>query len=138
MNSLAQILALSLGLTLLPRATARLAKGSLLAGNESGCAVNVELVAVPSVSTETSSCTDASTTSVVTGVGALTCPSACWTAWVTARDIVADRACTSTVIRFGGGVVVTASAVSSVSSEALGLLDCDRVVGAERFLGGIT
>ena len=30
------------------------------------------------------------------------------------------------------------SAVSSVSSEALGLLDFDRVVGAERFLGGIT
>ena len=135
MNSLAQILALSLGLTLLPRATAILAKG-----NESGCAVNLqlELVAVPSVSKETSSCTDASTTSVVTGVGALTCPSACWTAWETARDIVADRACTSTVISFGGGVAVTDSAVSSVSSEALGLLECDRVVGAERFLGGIT
>ena len=34
--------------------------------------------------------------------------------------------------------MVTDSAVSSVSSEALGLLDFDRVVGAERFLGGIT
>ena len=53
MNLLAQILPLSLGLTLLPRATAILAKGSLLAGNESGCAVNLELVVVPSVSTET-------------------------------------------------------------------------------------
>jgi len=61
MNSLAQILALSLGFTILPRATAILANGSLLDGNESGCAVNV--VAVPSVSTETSSCTDASTSS---------------------------------------------------------------------------
>jgi len=57
---------------------------------------------------------------------------------VRARDIVSDRACTSTVIRFCGGVVVTDSAVSSVSSEALGLLDFERVVGAERFLGGIT
>ena len=141
MNSLAQILALSLGLTLLPRATATLAKGSLLPGSGSGCAVNLELVAVPSVRAETSSCTDASTSSVsvATGVGVLlTFPSACWTAWLTARDIVADRACTSTVIRFIGGVVVTDSAVSSVSSEALGLLDFDRVVGAERFLGGIT
>ena len=141
MNSLAQILALSLGLTLLPRATAILAKGSLLAGNGSGCAVKLELVPVPSVSADTSSCTDASTSSfsVATGVSALfTCPSACWTAWVTAREIVADRACTSTVIRFGGGVVVTDSAVSSVSSEALSLLDFDRVVSAERFLGGIT
>ena len=58
MNSLAQILALSLGLTLLPRVTAILTKGSLLAGNESGCAVTCELVAVPSMITETSSCTD--------------------------------------------------------------------------------
>ena len=139
MNSLAQILALSLGLTLLPRVTAILAKGSLLAGNESGCAVNSEFVAVPSVTTETSSCTDASATSVVSGGGALlTCPSACWTSWVTARDIVADRACMSTIIRFCGGGVVMDSAVSSVSSEALGLLDFDRVKGAERFLGGIT
>ena len=133
------MLALSLGLTLLPRATAIIAKGSLLAGNESGCAVNLELVAILSVSSETSSCTDASTTSVVTGIGALlTYPSACWTAWVTARDIVADRACLSTVIRFCGGVVVTDSAVSSVSSEALSLLDFDWVVGAEHFLGGVT
>ena len=141
MNSLAQILALSLGLTLLPRATAILAKDSLLPGSGSGSAVNLELVAVPSVRAETSSCTDASTSSVsVATVGGvlLTFPSACWTAWLTARDIVADRACTSTVIRFCGGVVVTDSAVSSVSSEALGLLDFDRVVGAERFLGGIT
>ena len=58
--------------------------------------------------------------------------------WVTARDKVADRACTSTVIRFCGGGVVMDSAVSSVSSEVHGLLDFDRVVGAERFLGGIT
>ena len=117
MNSLAQILALSLGLTLLPRATTILAKGSLLAGNKSGCAENLELVTVPLVSMETSSCTDASATSVVTGVGAwLTCPSACWTAWVRARDIVADRDCTSTVIRFCGGVVVTDSDVSLMSS----------------------
>jgi len=94
---------------------------------------------VPSVTTETSSCTDASATSVVSGGGALlTCPSACWTSWVTARDIVADRACMSTIIRFCGGGVVMDSAVSSVSSEALGLLDFDRVKGAERFLGGIT
>ena len=50
MNWLAQILALSLGLTLLPKATAILAKGSLFYGNGSGCAVNS--VAVPSVSTE--------------------------------------------------------------------------------------
>ena len=70
MNLLAEILALSLGLTLLPRVTAILAKGSLLAGNESGCAVNCELAAVPSVITETSSCTDASTSSVVCGGGA--------------------------------------------------------------------
>ena len=139
MNYLAQILALSLRLALLPRATAILANGSLLDGNESGCVGNV--VAVHSVSTETSSCTHASPSSfsVATGVGALlTCPSACWTAWVTARDIVADRACTSTVIRFCGGVVVTDSAVSSMRSKALGLLDFERVVGAERFLGGIT
>ena len=45
----------SVGLTLLPRATAILAKGSLLAGNENGCAVNLKLVAVLSVITETSS-----------------------------------------------------------------------------------
>ena len=57
---------------------------------------------------------------------------------MTARDIVADRACLSTVIRFCGGVVVTDSAVSSVSSEALSLLDFDWVVGAEHFLGGVT
>ena len=99
-------------------------------------------VAVPSVSTETSSFTDAvtlSSLSVATGVGALVaCPIACWTAWVTARDIVADRACTSTVIKFCVGVVETASAVTSVSSEALGLFDFDRVLGVERFLGGIT
>ena len=82
MNSLAQILALSLGLTLLPRVTAILAKGSLIAGNESSCAVNCELMAAPSVIMETSYCT--------------------------------------------------------VSSEVYGLLDFDRVVGAERFLGGIT
>jgi len=56
---------------------------------------------------------------------------------VTATDIVADRACTSTVIKFGGCGVVTYSAVYSVSSEALGRLDFDRVMGAERFLGGI-
>jgi len=41
-------------------------------------------------------------------------------------------------MRLCGGVVVTDSAVASVSSEGLGLLDFDRVVGAERFLGGIT
>ena len=70
MNSLAQILALSLGLTLLPIVTAILAKGSLLAGNESSCAVNCELMAAPSVITVTSSCTEASTTSVVSGGGA--------------------------------------------------------------------
>ena len=123
MNSLAQILASSLGLTLLPRATAILAKGYLLAGNGSGCAVSLELVAVPSVRAETSFCTDASTSSVSVATGA----------WLTARDIFADRACTSTVIRFCGGVAVTDSAVSSVSSEALGILDFDQVVGAERF-----
>lgn len=105
--------------------------------------MNLELVAVPSVSAETSSCTDASTSSfsVAIGVGVLlTCLNACWTAWVTARDTIADSDCTSTVIRFCGGVVVNDqdSAVSSVSSEALGLLDFDREVGAERFLGGIT
>ena len=69
-----------------------------------------------------SSCTDSSTSffSVATRVGGLlTCPSTCWTTWVTARDIVVDRACTSTVIRFCGGVVVTDSAVSLVKSEAL-------------------
>ena len=139
MNSLAQMLALSLGLTLLPKATVILAKGSLLDGNGSGCAVNS--VAVPSVSTETSSCTVAVTSSfsVATGVSALVaCPIACWTAWVTVRDIVADRACTSTVIKFCGGVVETAPAVTSVSSEALGLFDYDRVLGVERFLDGIT
>ena len=103
--------------------------------------MNLELVAVPSVSAETSSCTDASTSSfsVAIGVGVLlTCLNACWTAWVTARDTIADTACTSTVIRLCGGVVVNDSAVSSVSSEALGLLDFDQEVGAERFLGGIT
>lgn len=56
---------------------------------------------------------------------------------MTGRDIIADRACTSNIIRFGGGVVVTDSAVYSLSSEAHGLLDFERVVGAERFLGGI-
>ena len=72
----------------------------------------------------------------VTGAGALlTCPSGCWTAWVTAKDIVADRPCTSTVIRFCESAVVTDSAVSS---EALRLLDFDRVVGVERFFDGIT
>ena len=68
----------------------------------------------------------------------LACPSACWTAWVTARDIVADRACTSTVIRFCGGGVVMDLAVSSWSSEALGLLAFNRVVGVELFVVGIT
>lgn len=58
-------------------------------------------------------------------------------AWVTARDNVVGRARTSTVIRFCGGVV-TDSAVSSMSSEALSLLDFKRVVGAECFLAGIT
>ena len=57
---------------------------------------------------------------------------------MTARDIVADRACMSTVIKFGGGVVETASAVTFISSEALGLLDFDQVLGVERFLDGIT
>ena len=57
---------------------------------------------------------------------------------MTARDIVADRACMSTIIKFCGGVVETASAVTSISSKALGLLDFDRVLGVERFLGGIT
>lgn len=57
---------------------------------------------------------------------------------MTARDIVADRACTSTVIRVCGCGVVMDLAVSSVSSEALGLLDFDRVVAAKCFLGGVT
>lgn len=138
MKLLAQILAVSLGLTILPRATEIMAKYSLLDGNTSGCAMNV--VAVPSVSMETSSCTDASTRSffVATVAGVLlTCTSACWTAWVTATDIIADRAWTSTVMRFGEGGVLMDSAVSSASSEALCLLVFDWEVGVERFLGGI-
>ena len=43
-----------------------------------------------------------------------------------------------TIIRFCGGVVVTDSAASPLSSEAVGLLNFDRAVGAERSLGGIT
>lgn len=138
MNLLAQILVLSLGLTLLPRATEILVKGSLLDSYASGCAVNV--VAVPLVSMETSSCTDASTRSFIAATGAgvlLTCPGVCWTAWVTATDIVVDRACTSTVTRFGESGVLLDSAVSSVSSEALCLLVFDWVVGMECFLRGV-
>ena len=52
---------------------------------------------------------------------------------MTAKDLVADRACTSTVIRFCESAVVTDSAVSS---EALRLLDFDPVVGVERFFDG--
>ena len=54
------------------------------------------------------------------------------------RDILPDRACMSNIIRFCGGVVVTDSAASPLSSEALGLLNFDRAVGAECSLGGIT
>ena len=52
---------------------------------------------------------------------------------MTARDIVVGGACTSTVIRLCGGVLVTDSAVSSVSSEAQALLDFNWVVGTEHF-----
>ena len=54
------------------------------------------------------------------------------------RDILPDRACMSNIIRFCGGVVVTDSAASPLSSQGIGPLNFDPVVGAERFLGGIT
>ena len=50
---------------------------------------------------------------------------------MTARDIVVGRPYMSTVIGLCGGIVVTDSAVSSVSSEGHGLLDSNWVVGAE-------
>ena len=50
---------------------------------------------------------------------------------VTVRDIVVGRPYMSTVIGLCGGIVVTDSAVYSVSSEGHGLLDSNWVVGAE-------
>ena len=52
-------------------------------------------------------------------------------------DIVPERGCMSNIIRFCGAVVVADAAASPLSSEGMGLLNFDRVVGAERFLGGI-
>ena len=43
----------------------------------------------------------------------------------------------SNIIRFCGGVVVADAAASPLSSEVIGLLNFDRVVGAELFLRGI-
>lgn len=56
---------------------------------------------------------------------------------MTVKDIVVDSACTSTMIRFGGGIVTTDSAVSSMSPGALGRIDFEQVVGAEHFLGSL-
>ena len=148
MYSLAQIFLLSLGVTLLPRATAILANGFLLPGNGSG--LDDVLGGVLSVRRETSSSTTASTpvglswhlSTCVWGIFS----KARWTASVTAREIDEVKAFTSTVIKLAVLEFAAAKLVCSVSgavsarSEGRIRLDCLRVgkLGCCRFLGGMT